>query len=80
MDFEFWLDRDYEVYCLKSKLKPYWFFNSEDRYISDYIFDKEFISEEATMMTYQDFEENTLLSPLKRLEKKERKNKLEIGK
>ena len=80
MDYEFWLDLDYEVYCLKHKVKPFWFYRTEDRLISDYIFDKEFISEEAEMMSYQDFKENTLLSPLKRLEKKERKNKLELGK
>ena len=80
MDYEFWLDLDYEVYCLKHKVKPYWLFKSEDRYIADYIFDKEFIEKEVKFMTYQDFKENTLLSPIRRLEKKERKNKLELGK
>ena len=80
MDYEFWLDLDYEVYCLKHKVKPYWLFKSEDLYISDYIFDNEFIRTEVEFMTYQDFKENTLLSPIRRLEKKERKNKLELAK
>ena len=76
LDVEMWLERDYQVYCLKHPYKPYWSYRDEDMDFSEYILDKEFINKNVEFKEYQEFKEETLISDTKKLERKVRRKKL----
>jgi len=76
IDYEFWLEWDYKVYCLKHPIRPFFEFSDFDINFST-IFDTEELIDEAEMKQYQQFKEEILTSDSKRAElKKERKQAL----
>ena len=84
LDFEFWFEFDYEVFCLKNTIKAFWTTVDEDVNFADYFNNREFILGDNIEVSgilrefkrYEDFKEDTLLSSLKRIEKKKTINLL----
>lgn len=71
LDAEFWLDRDYQKYCIKHPSVPYWQYRDEGEFLVDYVFDKDFIMENAEFKTYNDFKEETLMSDVRKKQVKQ---------
>jgi hypothetical protein len=69
MDYEFWLELDYLVYCLKHPLKPFWTTRDEDVDFTKYYDNEDFIlnGEEINEIKrefkrYADFKEEVLMT------------------
>jgi hypothetical protein len=77
--YELWFEYDYKKYCIKHPYKPFWSVQDEDLHISEYLFNKDFINDDADFKEFEEFKYESMTSESYRKEAKNRDSSLKIG-